>query len=167
MDGDYLAAQRCQRLALVTHAVDGITYHRTGIVEVEQTLIFGIVGMTGHGYPEVAERLVGHAAVLIGTQRHHLLVGQFFGFLVFPFENQLSDLWQVFLGCGVAHLVGLSGPDGLFVQLYPFHGRCAIHHAAHGAVADGQRLCPCHGRTVVPQLVWTAGFGGLRAKRNQ
>ena len=153
MDGNHFAAQRGKHLALILHAVNGITHQRTCIVEVEQTLIACIVGMAGHGNPQVAEGLKGHTAVLTGTQRHYLLVGQQLGFLVFPFENQLPDLWKVFFGCRVTHLVGLSGPDSFFVQLNPFHGWCAKHHTAHGAVTDGQCLCPGHGWTVVPQLV--------------
>ena len=154
-DGDDLvAAQGSDGLALVLYTVYLVAHHAPGIVQVEPALIGGIVGMTGHGDIQVAEGLIGHAHVLARTDGHHLLVGQLLRLLVLALKDELAHLGQGLLGMGVHHLVGLSGPDGLFVQLDVLDGRSAEHHAAHDTVAHRQGLCPRHGRPVVPQPIF-------------
>ena len=109
--------------------------------------------MTGHGDIHVAEGLIGHTHILSYCMGHHFLVGQLLGFLVLSFKDEAAHFRQRGLGIGVYDVIGLSCPDGFFIQLDVFHGRCVENHATHHTVADGQRLCPCHGRTVIPEAI--------------
>ena len=158
VNGDDLTAQRGDGLALILHAAYGITYDASRIVDVQQALVVSIIGMTRHSDIQVSEWLVGHTHVLPGTHRHHLLVGQLLCLLVFTLEDKFSHLRQRLTGLGVQHLIGLPSPDGLLVQLYALHGGRTEHHAAHRAIANGQRLRPRLRRTAVPQMM-LASYG--------
>ena len=112
--------------------------------------------MAWHREIEVAKWLVGHAHILSCAHGHHLLVCQGFGFFVFPLEDQLAHLRQVFLRLRMKHLIRLACPDGLLVKLDMFHGRNAEDHASDNAIAYGQRLRPGLGGLVVPEPVVNA-----------
>ena len=156
VDGnDGMAAQRGYRLTLVLHTVHRIADDTLGMVKVQPALIVLIVGMTGHGDVQVAEGLVRHSHVLPHGIGHHLLVGQLLRLLVFTLEDELAHPWQRLAGVGVHHLVGLTGPQRLLVQLDVLHGWRAEHHATDDAITHRQRLRPRHGRLVVPQSILT------------
>ena len=148
--GNHLAAQRGDGLAFILYSVHFISNDAQGAVNIKQPLIVAIVCMPGHGDIQVAERLVRHAHVLARSKGHHLLVGQLLSLLIATLEDELTHFGQVLLRFGIHHLIRLTGPDGLLVQLYAFHGRRTIYHTAHRTITDGQSLCPCLRWTVVP-----------------
>ena len=148
-----VATQRRDDLTFVFHTIYLILYNALGIVNVEPSLIVLIGSMSGHGDIEVTKGLVGHSHVLAGSLGHHLVVGKVLCLFVLPLEDEASHLRQSLLGAGIHHLVGLTCPDGLFVQLDMFHGRRTEHHATYDTIAHRQCLRPRLGRAVVPESV--------------
>ena len=63
---------------------------------------------------EIAERLVG---VLTNRLAHELLHGEILGFFLLARPEQFADLGEVAAGAFVGVVVGLAGPDGVFVEL--------------------------------------------------
>ena len=154
VDSDNLmTTQRGYRLTHVLYAIHLVFHHALGIVQVQPTFVVPIVSVSRHCDVQIAKGLEGHTHVLAGSLGHYLCVSQVLCLLVFPFEDELANLWQRLLRVGVHHVVGLSCPDGFLVNLDVLHSRCTKHHTTHHAVADGQGLRPRLCRLVVPQSV--------------
>ena len=145
-------AERGYGFAAVLHAAHGVSDHRESRVEAQLAAVIGVFAVAGHGYVEVAEGLVRHAVVAVGT-RHDVGVGQVLSLTVLALGDELAHPGQRGLGAGVEREVGLACPDGFLVELHTLHGGVSEHHAAQTPVAHGQCLRPCHGRAVVPQFV--------------
>ena len=64
---DDFASQRRDGLTLILHTINGITNHRTRIVNIQQTFIVGVRSMARHRDIEVTKRLERHSAVLSCT----------------------------------------------------------------------------------------------------
>jgi hypothetical protein len=51
------------------------------------------------------------------------------------------------------HLIGLTCPEGLFIELDMFHSGSAENHSADDTIAYGQRLRPRLRGTIIPQAM--------------
>ena len=118
--------------------------------------------MAGHREIQVAEGLVRHTHILSCAYGHHLLIRQCLGLLVLPLEDKLTHLRQVFLRLRMNHLIGLSCPEGLFIELDMLHSRRTEDHAADDTIAHRQCLRPSLSRLVVPQTVLRLCKGIMR-----
>ena len=132
---DFVAPQWGNGLTFVLYAVYRIAHHAPGMVQVQPSLVVAVVCVTGHSDIQVAKGLIRHTHILAGTKGHYLVVGQLLGLFVLALEDELAYLGQCLLGIGIHHLVGLTRPDGLFVQLDMFHGRRTEHHATDDTIA--------------------------------
>ena len=123
------------------------------MVKIQLSFVIDVVSMSWHSDIQVAKGLVGHTHILVGSHGHHLVVSEPFRLFISALKDKLTHFRQRLFCLWMDYLVGLSCPDGLFVQLDMFYGWGAKHHSSHHTIADGQCLCPGHCRLIIPELI--------------
>ena len=132
-----------------------------GIAQVQVAVVAGDV-LVAQRQLQTAQRQVFHAVRAF----HEVLVDELGSFTFLAVEDQLAHLLQVGLRLGAVVVVGLSAPEGLFVQLNLLGVGAAIDHRPQMGVAHRQRLQPVTGGTAVPQLVLLRSYAAKEKMKN-